>query len=442
MYDPLKSRFTPAFHEFGTDSYWQAVTPFPDTNACALPTTAEVVVIGAGYTGLNAAIEIAEQQQREVLLIDAGGIGAGASSRNAGFLLPGTGRLGYADYHGRFGEAVANAVQNEFAESIAHVQNMAADSEWPCELLQGRYLRLAHNAKAAKLLASQQPGYAKTLLQAEWLSAAQQHEQLPGICWQHGGLALSPAAAINPRALVATCLTRAQKAGVKIATGHPVTHWQRQNGKHLLTAGEQTVTCEQVLVCGNGYLAKQPFADLRARQFPVLSSIIVSRPLNVSEQQYVGLQVNDLVMDTRLLKYYYRLLPDGRILFGGRGAVTGKNASSEQEKQRLLAAMQNTFPTLTDLHADYFWSGWISVALDAMPRVYSPSPGVFTSAGYCGAGVAFASLAGKRLAELSAGKALPELPFYQSGLPKYPFAPARRLALRALYRWQRLGKAK
>lgn len=442
MYDPLKSRLIPAYHEFGSDSYWSAVTPFPDTNACALPNSAEVVVIGAGYTGLNAAIEIAEHQQREVLLIDAGGIGAGASSRNAGFLLPGTGRLGYADYQTRFGEQVANAVQNEFAESIDHVQNMVAASEWPCELLHGRYLRLAHNKKAAKVLASQQPSYANTLLRAEWLSPAQQHEQLPGIFWQHGGLALSPAAAINPRALVATYLTRAQKAGVKISTGHPVTHWQRQNGKHLLTAGDQTVSCDQVLVCANGYLPKQPFVDLSTRQFPVLSSILVSRPLNVSEQQYVGLQVNDLVMDTRLLKYYYRLLPDGRILFGGRGAVTGKNANAVREKERLLKAMQTTFPTLTDLHADYFWSGWISVALDAMPRVYSPASGVFASAGYCGAGVAFSSLAGKRLAELSAGKALPELPFYQSELPKYPFAPARRLALRAMYRWQRMLKAK
>lgn len=441
MYDPITSRFTPAYHEFGSNAYWSAVTPFPDTNADALPSAAEVVVIGAGYTGLNAAIEVAEQQQREVLLLDAGGIGAGASSRNAGFLLPGTGRLGYADYQQRFGAVVAKAVQNEFATSIAHVQALASSSPRPCQLIPARYLRLAHHAKAAELLAQQQAGYANTLLQAHWLSPTEQQEQLPGVCWQHGGLALSPAAAVNPRELVAAYLTKAQQVGVKIVTGHPVTHWQVNNNRHILTAGEQTVSAQQVLVCTNGYLAKQPFADISSRQFPVLSSIVVSRPLNASEQQYLGLQTSDLVMDTRLLKYYYRLLPDGRILFGGRGAVTGKNANSAQEQQRLLQAMQATFPQLTDLTADYFWSGWISVALDAMPRVFSPSPGVFTSAGYCGAGVAFASLAGKRLAQLSIGESLPPLPFYQSALPKYPFAVARRVALRALYRWQRLRKA-
>ena len=81
--------------------------------------------------------------------------------------------------------------------------------------------------------------------------------------------------------------------------------------------------------------------------------------------------------------------------------------------------------------------GWISVALDSMPRVFSPSPGVFTSAGYCGAGVAFASLAGKRLAQLAAGENLPALPFYQTPLPKYPMPQFRRMALRGLYQWQR-----
>ncbi|WP_157981216.1 NAD(P)/FAD-dependent oxidoreductase [Aliidiomarina iranensis] len=437
MYDPLKSRGIPAFHEFGTASYWAAVTPFPDTNAIALPSSAEVVVIGAGYTGLNAAIEVAQAQQREVVLIDAGGVGAGASSRNAGFLLPGTGRLGYRDYAKKFGEQIAQGVQNEFAASIEHVKNAAADSSWPCELIPARYLRLGHSEKAASVLREQQPAYGNTLLTAEWLSPEQQQAELPGLPWKYGGLSLTPAAAVNPRALTAAYLSLAQQAGVKIVTGHPVTAWRSNHGKHQLTAGGREIQCHQVLLCSNGYLPQQPFPDISKRQFPVLSSIVVSRPLNAAEQQYCGLTVNDLVMDTRTLKYYYRLLPDGRILFGGRGAVAGKNADNKVHRHRLEQALAATFPQLKDLYVDYFWSGWISVALDAMPRIFSPALGVFTSAGYCGAGVAFASLAGKRLAQLSFGERMPALPFYQSPLPRYPLAPARRVGLRALYTWHR-----
>ena len=136
----------------------------------------------------------------------------------------------------------------------------------------------------------------------------------------------------------------------------------------------------------------------------------------------LGLTVNDLVMDTRLLKYYYRLLPDGRILFGGRGAVSGADADSAKQRLRLERALVQTFPQLEGLYADYFWSGWISVALDSMPRVFSPSPGVFTSAGYCGAGVAFASLAGKRLAQLAAGGKLTSLAVLSDTLTEVPHA--------------------
>ncbi|MCL4408771.1 MAG: FAD-dependent oxidoreductase [Gammaproteobacteria bacterium] len=87
MYDPLTSKTIPAFHEAGMATYWQAVTPFPDTDSVALPAQADVVVIGAGYTGLNAAVALAKDYNKHVVLLEAGSIGAGASSRNAGFLL-------------------------------------------------------------------------------------------------------------------------------------------------------------------------------------------------------------------------------------------------------------------------------------------------------------------------------------------------------------------
>lgn len=438
MYDPLTSQTIPAFHEAGMATYWQAVTPFPDTDSVALPAQADVVVIGAGYTGLNAAVTLAKDYNKQVVLLEAGSIGAGASSRNAGFLLPGTGRLGFQDYRNKFGVDVAQAVQNEFAASISHVHQAIDASDYHCDFTHARYLRVAHNAKAAQTLQQQQPAYQPTLLDAEWLTADTLKQQIPGLPWGHGGLALTPAAALNPRALTAVYLEQAKAAGVSVVTGHPVTHWQAlADGLHQLEAAGSTIRCQQVLVCTNGYLPGQPFADIAQRQFPVLSSILVSRPLNAVEQQMLGLTVNDLVMDTRLLKYYYRLLPDGRILFGGRGAVRGKDADSGRQRQRLERALVQTFPQLEGLYADYFWSGWISVALDSLPRVFSPSTGVYTSAGYCGAGVAFASLAGKRLAQLAAGETLPALPFYQSPLPKYPMPQLRRVALRGLYQWQR-----
>ena len=210
------------------------------------------------------------------------------------------------------------------------------------------------------------------------------------------GLALTPAAALNPRALTAVYLEQAKAAGVTIVNGHPVTHWQALgDGTHQLEAAGSTIRCQQVLVCTNGYLPAQPFADLSQRQFPVLSSILVSRPLNAVEQQMLGLTVNDLVMDTRLLKYYYRLLPDGRILFGGRGAVSGADADSAKQRLRLERALVQNLSAVGRLVCGLFLER-LDFGLHSIQcqESLAQSPGVFTSAGYCGAGVAFASLAG------------------------------------------------
>jgi len=133
-------------------------------------------------------------------------------------------------------------------------------------------------------------------------------------------------------------------------------------------------------------------------------------------------------MDTRALKYYYRKLPDNRILFGGRGAITGKGAEDPYFSQRLLAVLKTNFPALENIKYDYTWSGWLSMALDDLPHIFqNEQRNVFYSMGYCGSGVSFSVQAGKRLAQKVAGQSTPNLPLYQKALPKFPFAPFRRI---------------
>ena len=133
-------------------------------------------------------------------------------------------------------------------------------------------------------------------------------------------------------------------------------------------------------------------------------------------------------MDTRALKYYYRKLPDNRILFGGRGAITGKNAADPYYAKRLLAVLKTSFPVLDNLRYDYAWSGWLSMSLDDMPHVYqNEQKNIFYAMGYCGSGVSFSVQAGKRLAEKAAGVSVPNLPIYQTPLATFPFAPLRRV---------------
>src|SRR5690606_31882652 len=130
------------------------------------------------------------------------------------------------------------------------------------------------------------------------------------------------------------------------------------------------------------------------------------------------------------------------LLFGGRGAIRGVDADKPRYTRHLLAALAQTFPALQALSSeppDYCWSGWVSVALDDYPRIYSPAAGIYTSMGYCGAGVTFTQLAGQRVAQLAMGETLPNLPFYNSALPKFPLPQLRRLGQWLYYQYHTLS---
>ena len=175
--------------------------------------------------------------------------------------------------------------------------------------------------------------------------------------------------------------------------------------------------------------------------------------MNKEQRAQSGLTAPMSFMDTRMMKYYYRVLPDGRLLFGGRGAVTGKGADNSSERQRLYNAIVKSFPSLSGITMDYFWSGWVSVSLDSMPRIFvdneaggkSANGSDFTvgyAMGYCGSGVSFAAFAGQRLAQRMLGTCDVDLslPLYCSPLKTYPFTKGRRLALHGLYQWAKFAE--
>ena len=176
--------------------------------------------------------------------------------------------------------------------------------------------------------------------------------------------------------------------------------------------------------------------------FPVISSVMVTKPLNDEQLQTIGMRSGLMVMDTRPLKYYYRLLPDKRLLFGGRGAIKGADANKNKYLKALQIGLEHTFPSLSDMAVDRFWSGWVSVSLDDYPRIYhDKAANIAYSGGYCGAGLAFSLQSGKRLAQLICEpNALPDLPYWQSPLRQFPLARLRRPALSGFYAWQALKR--
>lgn len=440
MYDPLHDT-CPGPHSAQPNSYWHAHThtewPAPTPK---LPAQADIVVIGGGYTGLNAALELAERYQQQVVLLEANDLGWGCSSRNAGFAMPSTGRLGYAAWAKRCGEAVARGIQTEYAAAFSRLERHREACPQRLQQQSGGYLKIAHSANAVPLLRSQFAALNYYEPQTRWLDQAALSELIHSP-QAFAALHFPHSYGVNPVLLASSVARQAAAAGAQLLSHCPVLHWHSlADGRQHLQTPQGDIVANKVIVASNGYTPNHLHPSIHGRSLPVLSSVLVTRPLSAAELAATGLTGEHLVMDTRALKYYFRLLPDQRLLFGGRGAIRGADADKPQYAEHLLAALTCTFPHLRDLASEppsYFWSGWVSVALDDYPRIYSPAPTIFISMGYCGAGVTFTQLAGQRVAQLSMGERLPELPFYQSPLPRFPLPQLRRLGQWAYYQWAR-----
>jgi taurine dehydrogenase large subunit len=176
----------------------------------------------------------------------------------------------------------------------------------------------------------------------------------------------------------------------------------------------------------------------RHRLFPVLSNSIVTRKLTDAEYEACGFRSKCFYTDTRTLRHYYRCLPDRRVQIGSRSSITGADASNERHLNVLRTGLARKFPVLEGIELDYSWWGWVDVGHDMMPRIYQPDPKqtIYYSLAYGGNGVMYAAQAGRRLAELVAGRPVPNLPIFRSELPGEGWkTPFRRIGQRMLYHW-------
>ncbi|EKE85285.1 NAD(P)/FAD-dependent oxidoreductase [Idiomarina xiamenensis] len=441
MYDPLLDKHTIVNAAY-CDNYWFAHTRqdadfWPSTTA-TLATQQDIVVVGAGYTGFSAAETLARRYQRQVTLIDMNQLAWGCSSRNAGFVMKSTGRLGFQQWQQRFDLSIAKAVQSEYQRAHEQLLQRIHASPDQCSVQYGGYIKVAHRPQAVAGLRQQYQSLAQQQADVAWLDGNAIQRVL---CSQqaHAGLHFRDCVGINPLQLAAADARACAAAGVNLVTGVQLQGWQQQGDGLRLATNVGAIDARQLLITSNAYSANRLHPSLYARSLPVLSSVIVTAPLNAQQQATIGLSPEHLIMDTRSLKYYYRLLPDGRLLFGGRGAIKGKDADKSRYAERLKHALNRVFPCLQQTAIEHFWSGWVSVSLDDYPRVFEADNNVFVSMGYCGAGVSFSHLAGQRLAQLAAGDKLPALPFYRTPLRRFPFARARRLGQWLYYhygRWQ------
>ncbi len=434
MYDPLIESYPKPWQGYPA-SYWASELAKPADSELQQDIRTEVAIIGAGYTGLSAGYHLTKKYNADVTILEANEAGWGCSGRNAGFVLAGTGRLSLQQMASKWGQESAKHIYREYLNSIDSVNRMISLGNIQCDKTTGGYLKLAHKKDLVAGLRHQADVLRTQFSErVEFVDTKRVGEEFVK-CQAYGGIYYPQCFAINPLKLVQGYQKLAIQSGVRLHTNSPVIQWKKDGSKHVLSTPKGTVTADSVIIASNGYTSKKMHPIVAKRHFPVLSSVIVTRPLTSDELREIGIKPGLMVMDTRALKYYYRILPDNRILFGGRGAIKGKDAEHQLYCQRLLDGLTSTFPQLKRVNAAYFWSGWISVSYDDYPRIWkNDDSSIHYAMGYCGSGVAFATQAGKRLAQsIMEPSKLPDLPFWQSPLPTFPFSPFKRLGLRGFY---------
>jgi len=375
-----------------SDAYWWTAAPLSPLPEAPVPPSADVAIVGAGYTGLSAAITLA-RAGRSVVVFDRQLPGEGASTRNGG-ITSGNIRPSQAQLASRFGQARADAIQAEAKAAREDLYRFIADEEIDCDFkLVGRFSGAATPA-AYERLAREADRLAQTLgVESYAVPRAAQRDYL-GTGYYLGGSVRMDIGGLHPAKLHAGMLRVALASGAQVHGRTAVRGITPDGDLHAVDTARGTTRARHVIVGTNGYTDS---ADkwLRRRMVPVRSRIIATAPLSPN---LMGALMPRQMMcsDSRENHYYYRPSPDGtRILFGGRdGTIAG---DPEWPTEALRRALVGLFPELEDVALSHSWFGHVAMNRDMVPRIFSRA-GRRYAAGYCGSGVVWARWAGQKAA--------------------------------------------
>jgi glycine/D-amino acid oxidase-like deaminating enzyme len=442
-YDPLFDPLTaarPAGGQGYAPTYWVSTAgPAPVVGgALQSDLDVDVAIVGSGFTGLATALFLAEEHGIKAVVLEGNRLAWGCTSRSGGQGQISSGRLYRSQWLARWGRDVALALDREIRAAFDCFRGLTKRID--CEPQDGGHLYIAHRPKKLDFLAREAEvlrdvfGY-----DARMLSAEEVRDRYVDDRDSCGALHEPDGIGVHPLKLAYGYARLALAGGARIFTDTPVLSCTSAGDRHHLATPGGTVRARRVAIATGGYTTAGLTPALRGRYFPVLSNSIVTRPLSAAEREATRFSTHEVITDTRTLRHYYRLLPDERVQIGSRSSITGRDAAARRHLEVLLRGLYRKFPPLRGIELDYSWWGWVDVSHDLMPRIVQPDPAhsLFYALGYGGNGVASSAFAGRRLAQLVAGRGaeIPDLPIYDSPLPGHALAPFRRLGQSLLYKW-------
>jgi len=400
--------------------YWQDADVVPKLEAPPLPARVDVLIVGAGYTGLSAARETSGAGA-DTLVLEAGAVGAGCSGRNGGQVAYSI-KPTFAALKALHGESRASAIAQEGLAAIDYLRTLATREGLDCDWRPHGCYYGAHTPRHFEALQREAENQPRGLEQRITVVPRSQQRHEIDSDFYHGGLVYHDDASVDPMRLLLGLLRRARERGAVVMDHCPAQAIVREGDDFVVTTPRGVVRARKVLIATNGYSGALSSWH-RRRVIPIGSYQIATEPLPKERVRALIPQRRNIV-DSRRVVVYFRPSPDGeRIIFGGRAALSERDPLACVS--RLRSMLTRVFPELAAVRVTHAWAGWVAYTFDTLPHL-GQRDGIYYSMGYCGQGVPLAPYFGRRIGQqmmgLAEGRtALDGLPFpsrpYYFGVP-------------------------
>ena len=384
------------------DSLWAATAPpGPECPPLETDETADVVVVGAGYTGLSTALHLAAAGRR-VVVLDAGEPGWGCSGRNGGQVNPGGARMLPEDVVASLGPVRGERFLEFGDRSCDLVFELIERYRIECEALRPGYVQGGFGSKGRRYNRAWARQWTARGSEVRFLER-EEIADLLGTRRYDSGMHDARGGSVQPLAYARGLARAAMEEGAVIHGASEAVAVVRDGAGWSVRTDRASVRCEFVVLATNGYTGDL-WPGLRQSLVPVASFVTATAPLghNVAPTVLPG---RHAVSETARIIVYYRLDAEGRFIIGGRGRWF--NVTDRGDVSHVRAAALHLFPQLEGTRWEYQWAGWPAITRDHLPKLFALERGVYAGLGYNGRGVASATMMGQQLANVVLAEAEP-----------------------------------